>query len=111
MISPVLLGFALRCDDVARCAKVAPIDAVVRADAMLGKGDMDGYAVWKWVLKVVEKLPSEERMPGASVQYWGRSRTGDNRNSWIAYGVGIRAARTIELMKLDLDYFDQDDGS
>ena len=28
----------------------------MRANAMLEKGDLDGYAVWKRVLKVVEDL-------------------------------------------------------
>ncbi len=28
----------------------APIEAAMRADAMLEKGDLDGYAVWKRVL-------------------------------------------------------------
>ncbi len=32
----------------------APIEAAMRADAMLDKGDLDGYAVWK-------------RMPSASI--------------------------------------------
>ncbi len=27
------------------------------------------------------------------------------------YGVGVRTARTIELKKLDLDYFEQDGGA
>ncbi len=34
----------------------APIHAAMRADAMLGKGDLDGYAVWKRVLRAVEEL-------------------------------------------------------
>jgi restriction system protein len=29
----------------------------------------------------------------------------------IRYGVGVRTARTVELKKLDLDYFEQDDGA
>jgi len=29
----------------------APIQAAMRADAMLDKGDLDGYAVWKWILR------------------------------------------------------------
>ncbi len=28
----------------------APIEAAMRADAMLDKGDLDGYAVWKRAL-------------------------------------------------------------
>ncbi len=46
----------------------APIHAAMRADAMLEKGDLEGYAVWRWVLRAVGKLLSEERPTGASVQ-------------------------------------------
>ena len=31
----------------------APIHAAMRADAMLDKGDLDGYAVWKRILRAV----------------------------------------------------------
>ena len=34
----------------------APIEAAMRADAMLDAGDMDGYAVWKRVLRAVGEL-------------------------------------------------------
>ncbi len=34
----------------------APIHAAMRADAMLEKGDMDGDAVWKRILRAVEEL-------------------------------------------------------
>ena len=34
----------------------APIHAAMRADAMLEAGDLDGYAVWKRVLRAVEEL-------------------------------------------------------
>ena len=43
----------------------APIHAAMRADAMLEKGDLDGYAVWKRILKAVEELQRVE--PGARV--------------------------------------------
>ncbi len=36
--------------------KDALIEAAMRADAMLGKGDLDGYAVWKRILRAVEGL-------------------------------------------------------
>ncbi len=39
----------------------APIHAAMRADAMLDKGDLDGYAVWKRIVKAVEELLSKER--------------------------------------------------
>jgi len=45
----------------------APIHAAMRADAMLEKGDMDGYAVWKRILRTVEESqgakPSGSRSP------------------------------------------------
>ncbi len=41
----------------------APIHAAMRADAMLEKGDLDGLAVWKRVLRAVEELQRVE--PGA----------------------------------------------
>ncbi len=34
----------------------APIHAAMRADAMLEEGDLDGYAVWKRILRAVEEL-------------------------------------------------------
>ncbi len=34
----------------------APIEAAMRADAMLETGDLGGYAVWKRILKAVEEL-------------------------------------------------------
>ena len=38
----------------------APIEAAMRADAMLEKGDLDGYAVWKRILRAVEELQRAE---------------------------------------------------
>ena len=46
----------------------APILAAMRADAMLDKGDLDGYAVWKRIVKAVAELLSKERPDGATVQ-------------------------------------------
>ncbi len=34
----------------------APIHAAMRADGLLDKGDLDGYAVWKRILRAVEEL-------------------------------------------------------
>ncbi len=42
----------------------APILAAMRADAMLEAGDMDGYAVWKRILRAVEELQRVEPRPG-----------------------------------------------
>ncbi len=41
---------------------------LARAEALLEGGDLDGYAVWKRVVKAVEKLLSKERPDGATVQ-------------------------------------------
>ena len=41
----------------------APIHAAMRADAMLDKGDLDGYATWKRILRTVEKLQGTEPGP------------------------------------------------
>ncbi len=46
----------------------APINAAMQADAMLEKGDLDGYAVWKRILRAVEELLSKERPAGVTVQ-------------------------------------------
>ncbi len=53
---------------VKRHGQDAPVHAAMRADAMLEKGDLDGYAVWKRVLKAVGALLSKERPDGATVQ-------------------------------------------
>ena len=43
----------------------ASIQAAMRTDAMLEKGDLDGYAVWRRVLRAVEELLVV--VPGARV--------------------------------------------
>ncbi len=45
----------------------APIPAAMRADAMLEKGDLDGHAVWKRILRAVEALQGTEPGCGAQV--------------------------------------------
>jgi hypothetical protein len=45
----------------------ALIEAARRADTMLEAGDLDGYAVWKRILRAVEELQGMEPMPGAPV--------------------------------------------
>ena len=42
----------------------APIHAAMRADAMLEKGDLDGYAVWRRILRAVEELQGVGPGPG-----------------------------------------------
>ncbi len=39
----------------------------MKADAMLDKGDLDGYAVWKRILRAVEELQGAEPKPGEAV--------------------------------------------
>lgn len=45
----------------------APIEAAMRADAMLEAGDLDGYAVWKRILRAVEELKGAKPKPGEAV--------------------------------------------
>ncbi len=40
----------------------------MNADAMLEKGDLEGYAVFKRIVKAVEELLSKERPDGATLQ-------------------------------------------
>ncbi len=54
--------------DKGECGQDAPIHAAMRADAMLEVGDLDGYAVFKRVVKAVEELLSKERPDGATLQ-------------------------------------------
>ncbi len=51
---------------VKRHGEDAPIHAATRADAMLDKGDLDGFSVWKRILWAVEELQGVE--PGSGVQ-------------------------------------------
>ncbi len=46
----------------------APIHAAMRADAMLEKGDLDGCAAWRRIVKAVQGLLSKERPAGVTVQ-------------------------------------------
>ncbi len=52
---------------VKRHGQDAPIEAAMRADAMLEKGDLDGYAVWKRILRAVEELQGAEPKSGEAV--------------------------------------------
>ncbi len=45
----------------------APILAAMRADAMLEAGYLDGYAVWKRILRAVEELQGAAPKPGEAV--------------------------------------------
>ena len=43
----------------------APIEVAMRADAMLEAGDLDGYGVWKRILRAVGELQETKPGPGA----------------------------------------------
>ena len=66
----------MRHGDIYRSAQVlvkqhgqdAPIHAAIRADELLEAGDLDGYTVWKGMLRAVGELLSKERPGGATVQ-------------------------------------------
>ncbi len=45
----------------------APIEAAMRADAMLGKGDLDAYAAWKRILWAVGELQRTGPKSGEAV--------------------------------------------
>ncbi len=44
-----------------------PIEAATRADAMLEAGDLDGYAVWRRILRAVEELQREIATAGDQI--------------------------------------------
>ena len=46
----------------------AVIAAAKHADAMLAKGDLDGLAAWKRILKAVEEVQRTKRTEGESTQ-------------------------------------------
>ena len=52
---------------VKRHGQDAPIEAARRADAMLERADLDGYAVWKRILHAVEALRRDSPAPGMLV--------------------------------------------
>ncbi len=52
---------------VKRHGKEAPIFAAMRAAAMLEKGDLNGCAVWRRILRAVEELLRVESMEGERV--------------------------------------------
>ncbi len=49
---------------IKRHGEDAPIQAAMRSDAMLEKGDLDGQVVWKRIVKAVETLLAETTPPG-----------------------------------------------
>ncbi len=55
---------------VKRHSQDAPIQATMRVDAMLDKGDLGGYAVWRRILRAVERFLSKERRSQSNMA-WG----------------------------------------
>ena len=41
---------------ISQHGELAPIQAALRADAMANSGDLDGYAVWRRILKAVDNM-------------------------------------------------------
>ena len=39
----------------------APIHAAMRTGELMAKGDLDGQAIWKLILKAIDELPANER--------------------------------------------------
>ncbi len=52
---------------VKRHGEDAPVHAAMWADAMLDKGDLDGCAVWKRILRAMEELQRTKPGPGVRV--------------------------------------------
>ena len=58
--------------DVYRSAKLlidqhgeaAAIEGAMSADAMLDKGDLDGTAVWQWIVAAINEIQRSEPKPG-----------------------------------------------
>ncbi len=52
---------------IKRYGEDAPLEAAMRADAMLDAGDLDGLAVWKRIKKAAEEHGAAEPDPEVSV--------------------------------------------
>ncbi len=52
---------------VKRYGQDAPIEAAMRADAMLEKGDLGGYAVWRRILRAVGELQRQVATAGDQI--------------------------------------------
>ena len=53
---------------VKRYGEDAVLEAAQRADVMLERGDMDGYAMWKQIVKAVEEMQRTEPAAGEVLQ-------------------------------------------
>ena len=45
----------------------APIHAAMRADELMARGDLDGQAVWKLILRAIDELLANERPEDAGL--------------------------------------------
>ncbi len=45
---------------IKRYGEDAPIQAAMRADALLDEGDLDGQAVWRQILAAIDELLRQE---------------------------------------------------
>ena len=45
----------------------APTHAAMRADELMAKGDLDGQAIWKLVLKAIDELLANKRPEDAGL--------------------------------------------
>ena len=45
----------------------APLEAAMRADAMLERGNLDGCAVWKRIVMTVDELLADQSSPDATI--------------------------------------------
>ena len=52
---------------VKRHGEDAPIEAAMRADAVLELADLDGYAVWRQILRAMEELQRARPGPDMAV--------------------------------------------
>ncbi|MCH9000244.1 MAG: hypothetical protein IID48_18555 [Proteobacteria bacterium] len=52
---------------VKRHGEDAPIHVNMRADAMLDKGDLDGFSVWKRIRRAVEEMQREIATAGDQI--------------------------------------------
>ena len=61
--------------DIFRAARIlidqhgdeAHVYAAMRVDELLERGDLDGQAVWKRIMRAIDELLAKERPTGASV--------------------------------------------
>ncbi len=63
-----------------RSGGALPIQAAMRADTMLDKGDLNGYAVWRRILRAVGELQREIATAGDQIKKGNDGRRGMLKN-------------------------------